>query len=77
MDNITYILLDGRPYSLWHVRADFNACPCKVCDLADICTNDSLRCLCQPDGFDDSWCFREDWNIVDKDVIQLLSIDIV
>lgn len=76
MTPLTYILYEGKPYRLWQVSPFVTANPCNVCDLASVCQDCQFISLCRPDGYDTSWCFIEDWNFVDKQVIDLLDTEI-
>lgn len=76
MEPLTYILYEGKPYRLWKISPIVTANPCNVCDLAFICQDSQFVSLCQPDGYDTSWAFIEDWNIIDEKVLDLLEINI-
>ena len=76
MKPLTYILYEGKPYRLWKVSPSVNANPCNVCDLASECQDYQFKRLCQPYGYNTSWCFIEDWNFVDEQVLDLLDIKI-
>ena len=73
---VTYIFLGGKPYRLLKVDISMHACPCAVCALASECSDCRFMPLCRPDGYDDSWAFIEDWNIVDKKILDLLEFNI-
>lgn len=72
MEKPTVILFEGFPYRLMKITPRVSNDPCKVCDLRTVCSDCSLMNLCQPDGYDTSWAFVEDWNIHDNYVYDLL-----
>lgn len=72
-DPVTLIVRDGVPYSLVRHKPIDYCSPCTVCDLSDLCCGQddsmAIRKLCTPDGLDESFFFEEDWDAVNKQVI--------
>lgn len=73
------IIHEGVPYSLKRLEHEMAYDPCQKCDLRGVCYNGkvtlSLLPLCQPDGYDAGWFFEENWDIVDKRVVDFIKID--
>ena len=73
------VIHEGVPYSLKHLEIKDGNYPCEKCDLYDTCIDDgevhSLWKLCSPDGLDSSWYFEEDWDILNKRVVDFIEIE--
>jgi len=68
------LLYEGIPYRLVKQKLMIENNPCRLCDLANKCTvNADLSSLCLTKGRDRSWFFIEDWDIVDKCILDFLT----
>ena len=73
----TVILMNGRPYELKQLERLKVYNPCNVCDLRHFCNSvmgeNDLIGLCESDGRDESWYFKENWEIYDKEIADFLD----
>lgn len=67
------LLYEGKPYQLVKEKQVTENNPCRLCALFSKCSsNGFLSCLCSPDDRDGSWFFKEDWDIVDRYILDFL-----
>lgn len=68
------ILYEGIPYQLVKQKLMIENNPCNLCDLRSVCgVTANLSALCWTKGRDQSWFFIEDWDIVDRPILDLVT----